>query len=93
MIAAIALLLGAAALIQWGLLVRSLRQLAAAEAQCDIWRNAAIANDAENRALAAEVAYWHGQTWERQNGLQVGLAAAVEILTARNGEQITVYRN
>ena len=100
MIATIALLLGMAALVQWWLLARyrcrllaAERQLATTEAQCDIWRNAAIANDAESRALAAEVAYWHGQTWERQHGLQVGLAAAVEILTAQHGEQITVYRN
>lgn len=93
MIAAVAILLGIAALIQWGLLVRTLRQLAATEAQCDIWRNAAIANDAESRALAAEVAYWHGQTWERQHGLQTGLAAAVSILTTQTGDQITVYRN
>lgn len=107
MIAGIALLLGTAAIIQWWLLARSRCRLLAAErqaaqlaerlqtleSQCDIWRNAAIANDAESRALAAEVAYWHGQTWERQHGLQVGLAAAVEILTAKNGEQITVYRN
>lgn len=100
MIATIALLLGMAALVQWWLLARlrcrllaAERQLATLESQCDIWRNAAIANDAESRALAAEVAYWHGQTWERQHGLQTGLAAAVSILTTQTGEQITVYRN
>ncbi len=104
---AIILVLGTVGLFELWLLARSRRelmaierqvarlaaQLATAESQCDLWRNAAIANDAESRALSAEVAYWHGQTWERQHGLQTGLAAAVEILTAKNGEQITVYRN